>query len=100
MRGARVDANQADIVKALRKIGATVQHLHTLGKGCPDILVGVSGQNLLLELKDSAKPPSARKLTPDEEKFHAEWRGQVHTVASMDEAVNFVMTYLGSGNGR
>lgn len=90
MKFARVDANQSKIVAALRKIGATVQHLHTIGKGCPDILVGHRGQNVLMEIKDSAKPPSARKLTPDEEKWHAEWAGQVHIVSSEQEAVEFI----------
>lgn len=33
MRAARVDQNQAEIVAALRKAGASVQHLHTIGKG-------------------------------------------------------------------
>lgn len=90
MKFARIDANQPAIVAALRKIGATVLHLHTLGKGAPDIAVGFKGKNAFLEIKDSAKPPSARKLTPDEEKFHAEWRGQVHIVSSEQEAVEFI----------
>jgi hypothetical protein len=64
---ARIDANQPAIVAAIRKMGATVLHLHTIGKGAPDILIGYQGKNALVELKDGAKPPSARKLTPDEE---------------------------------
>jgi hypothetical protein len=88
---ARIDANQPAIVAALRKIGASVLHLHTIGKGAPDLAVGYRGQNVLMELKDSAKPPSARKLTPDEEKFHAEWRGQVCVVESEQEAVEFIL---------
>lgn len=65
-RAARVDANQAAIAEALRSCGATVQLIHTVGKGCPDLLVGFGGINLLLEVKDGSKPPSKRKLTPDE----------------------------------
>ena len=49
---ARVDANQPVIVAALRAIGATVQHLHAVGQGCPDILVGYDGVNFLMEIKD------------------------------------------------
>lgn len=90
MKIARVDANQKSIVEALRKIGASVLHLHQLGKGAPDLAVGYQGRNVFLELKDGSKPPSARKLTPDEERFHAEWRGQVAVVESVDEAVAFI----------
>jgi len=48
---AKVDANQKQIVNALRKCGYSVLHLHTLGKGAPDIVVGVSGMNYLFEIK-------------------------------------------------
>jgi hypothetical protein len=89
---ARIDSNQPAIVEALRKLGATVLHLHTIGKGAPDIAVGYQGKNALIEIKDGAKPPSARKLTPDEEKFHAEWRGQVAVIESVDEAIAFIQT--------
>ena len=47
----RVDMNQPEIVADLRGIGATVQHLHMVGKGCPDILVGFRGNNWLFEIK-------------------------------------------------
>jgi hypothetical protein len=67
---ARVDANQSAIVKALRSAGAFVQQLHTIGDGCPDLLVGYRGKWHLIECKDGDKPPSARKLTPDEKEWH------------------------------
>ena len=63
MRRAAVDANQAEIVKALRKVGATVQPLHRVGQGCPDLAVGHGGVNHMIEVKDGSKPPSARGLT-------------------------------------
>ena len=75
MRAARVDANQAEIVEALRKAGASVQLLHTVGDGCPDLLVGYSSKTALLEIKDGAKPMSAQKLTPDQQEWHAGWKG-------------------------
>jgi len=86
-RAAAVDANQPEIVKALRSVGATVQHLHTVGKGCPDILVGHRGRNFLLEIKDGAKVPSARKLTDDEAAWHQQWLGNVAIVSNTDEAL-------------
>jgi hypothetical protein len=75
MRAAKIDANQEQVVDALRAVGATVQTLATVGKGVPDLLVGYQGQTLLLEVKDGRKPPSARKLTEDQLKWHGAWRG-------------------------
>lgn len=91
----RTDNNQAKIVQALRKADCTVQHLHKLGKGTSDLLVGYAGQNYLLEIKDGKKPLSKRKLTPDEELWHRQWRGQVAIVSSAGEALGV----LGIGAG-
>jgi len=93
MRAAKVDANQSAIVSALRKIGATVQPLHTVGKGCPDLLVGLRGMNLLLEVKDGSKPPSGQKLTADQVVWHRDWCGQVEVVNSVEQALIAVGTY-------
>lgn len=104
--GAKVDANQAAIVEALRRLGCTVQSLASVGGGCPDLVVGVpeisfgtgyvvQSRNVLLEIKDGSKPPSARKLTPAEAKFHAEWRGEVYVVSSVSEALDVVMRRKG-----
>ena len=83
----RTDGNQAEIVRALRSAGATVQTLHTVGKGCPDLVVGFRGSNYLLEIKDFRKPPSGRRLTEDETRWHAIWNGQVTVVKDIDEAL-------------
>jgi hypothetical protein len=89
-RAAKVDANQAEIIAALRKIGASVQPLHAVGAGCPDLAVGWRGMTSLLEIKDGSKPPSARKLTPDQVKWHAEWRGHVAVVETVEQAIEAV----------
>lgn len=87
---AKIDANQPEIVSALRKAGCFVQPLHTVGGGVPDLLVGRAGVNHLLEIKDGSKPPSARRLTPDQVEWHALYRGTVHIVTSIDEALKAV----------
>ena len=84
---ARIDDNQPEIVTALQNAGASVQHLHAVGGGCPDILIGWRGVNLLAEIKDGSKPPSARKLTPSQKDWHDEWRGQKAIICSVDEAL-------------
>ena len=86
-RAARTDDNQAEIVRGLRAIGATVQSLAAVGAGVPDLLVGWQGANVLLELKDAAKAPSKRKLTPDQVAWHQAWRGQVATVETLKDAL-------------
>ena len=86
----RTDANQTQIVKTLRKLGASVLVLSGVGHGCPDILAGYRGQNVLIEIKDGSKPPSGRKLTEHEQAFFDGWRGQVDIVKSEEEAVALV----------
>lgn len=85
-RAAKVDRNQAEIVGALRAIGASVQPLHTVGQGCPDLLVGFRGDNLLVEVKDGDLPPSGRKLNERQVEWHGQWRGRVVTVSTVQEA--------------
>jgi hypothetical protein len=55
--------------------------------GCPDILVGYKGVNLLIEIKNDSMPPSARKLTPPQQKWHSSWSGQVCIVKDGSEAI-------------
>jgi hypothetical protein len=64
--------------------------LHTIGKGCPDLLLGVRGRNFLIELKDESKPGSKKKLTPDEEDFFNEWRGQVSKCETLEEILKVI----------
>ena len=89
-RAAKVDANQTEIVNALRQVGASVQSLASTGKGCPDLLVGFRGVNWLLEIKDGQKVRSARKLTEDQVVWHQTWRGKVYIVESVDQALNLL----------
>jgi hypothetical protein len=84
---AKIDANQPEIVAALRRIGCSVQSLANIGGGCPDILVGYRGLNHILEIKDGTLPPSRRGLTLDEYKWHEEWQGKVHCATCVDDAI-------------
>jgi len=93
-RAARVDANHSEIVQGLRKAGCSVLDLSRVGQGCPDICVGFGGINLLMEIKDGAKSPSARKLTADEVKFHRGWSGAVTVVNSLEDAIKQINAAL------
>lgn len=85
MKNYAVDANQSDIVAYARRLGFSVAVTAKLGKGFPDIVMGKNGRNWLVEIKDGSKPPSQRKLSESEQKFHSEWRGQICIVESRDD---------------
>lgn len=83
----KVDRNHAEIVRALRQAGASVQSLGDIGDGCPDLLVGFAGTNYVFEVKDGLLPPSKQRLTPQEKTWHGCWMGQVVIVKSVDDAL-------------
>jgi hypothetical protein len=83
-RAARTDANKAAIVSALRAMGCSVYDLRMP----VDLLVGRNGKTLLMEIKDGAKKPSARKYTPAQEAFMSTWKGgAVATVTDVEGAM-------------
>jgi hypothetical protein len=89
-RAARTDDNQQEIAKALRAVGATVTLTHAVGRGFPDMVVGYRGINYLFEVKDGSKPPSRRKLTPDETAWHLTWRGHVSVIDDVAGALRAI----------
>jgi Holliday junction resolvase len=84
-RAAKVDANQGEIVEALRKAGASVQSLASIGRGCPDLVAAKGAQCWLIEVKGDKG-----KLTPDQVEWIANWRGAVHIVRTVDDALQLV----------
>lgn len=86
-RAARVDENQREIVGALQSVGASVQPLHAVGQGCPDLLVGWRSRCWTFEVKNPDKPPRDQKLTPAQVEWHAAWNGQVDIIHSAEEAL-------------
>lgn len=91
MRAAKIDANQNEIVNALRNEGCSVQSLAAVGKGVPDLLVANhKGELFLMEVKDGNKPPSARKLTLDQVKWHDNWNSEIHVVIDKEQALKIV----------
>jgi len=83
-RAARIDANQPQIVAALRSVGASVQSLSSVGLGVPDLLVGWQRRaNFLLEVKDPAQDSTHQQLTEAQKDWHARWRGQVVVVKTI-----------------
>ena len=92
-RAARVDANHAEVVRALEAVGCWVLDLSAVGKGCPDLLVHKPMHPwdlVLMEIKHGAKKPSARKLTPAQVEFHAGCKAPLVVVTSIAEALQAV----------
>ena len=86
----KVDANQPEIVEALRAIGYTVTLTHRLGAGFPDILVTRNDSivALLVEIKvPSAYKRKGRGLTTAEAIFRASYPGP-YIIACEWEAVH------------
>ena len=82
---AKVDANQGEIVDALRKAGVSVQSMAAIGKGCPDLLAAKGGKVWTIEVKG----PKG-KLTPDQIEWIDKWHGDVHIIRTVDEALTLV----------
>lgn len=89
-RAARVDENQAEIVEALRKIGAVVTPLHKVGEGVSDLLVSFRQRWFVLEVKNPSKPKADQELTPAQKKWVGLQRAPVVIVKSSLEAVGFL----------
>jgi len=79
----KIDTNQAQIVEALRQVGASVVDLSEVGGGCPDLAVGKNYVTYFLEVK-----APGGKLTGQQTKWHNKWRGRpVAIVRTVDEAL-------------
>lgn len=86
-RAAKVDRNHSEIVTKLRQTFGPdcVLDLSRVGQGCPDILVGVRGKNILLEIKSDGG-----SLTNDQRFWHINWWGQAHVVYNFEEALQII----------
>ena len=82
-RAAKRDKNEAEIIHALRQVGADVIQLSD--KGVPDLLVGYKNRNFLIEVKTDKG-----KLTPDQTDFFTMWTGQVAVVRTIEEALSVI----------
>lgn len=86
----RTDANHTAIVAALRTAGCAVQSLAATGGGVPDLLLSKNGHCCLAEIKDGEK----KQLTPDQEKWIANWKSRVFILRSVEDAVRLANAML------
>jgi hypothetical protein len=89
----RKDDNQRDVEQALARAGAL--WIDCTGDPCIgfDGLIAFRGKLFVVEVKDGAKVPSARRLTKGEStrKFELEMKGvEYNVVESVDEALKLI----------
>lgn len=83
----RVDENQKQLVHTFIALGCSVLNLSTVGKGCPDLLIGYRGKTVLVEIKSNSKAT----FTDPQIKFMQEWRGgAVSRIDSVDAAIRLI----------
>lgn len=87
MRAKRRDSNHREVGDALRELGWTVLDIADHGDGIPDYIVSKRRFVALLEVKDGKKPPSARKLTPAEQRIKDSWQGPYIVATSPTDAI-------------
>lgn len=83
-RAAKVDANQREIVSALKSIGAKVFYI----KEPVDLLVGFRKRNILIEVKNL---DGKDLLTKSQRDFFASWNGEAYIVHGVKDALQAVM---------
>ena len=86
------DSNQAAIVEVLRAAGLTVESLHRVGGGVPDLLVGGNmpcphcgyffPQNRLIEIKKLKGVLNATQIG-----WHSRWNGQAGVARTPETAL-------------
>ena len=81
----KVDSNQAQIIADLKKIGVSVLNLSRVGGGCPDILVGWQGKNILIEIKTAKGDLNDLQI-----EFFKEWKGPKFVCKSINEIIEII----------
>lgn len=86
-RAAKTDSNHSEIVKGLCHIFGPdcVFDASGVGKGFPDLVIGIRGKTLLMEIKTKTG-----KLTTDQQIFHRVWDGHIAIVTTLEEALQVI----------
>lgn len=83
------DENQGEIVQALENIGCSVYDASRVGGSFPDLVVGIRGLTILLEVKTERG-----RVRKEQTKWHENWRGCTFIVRSPMEAIDVVMAHV------
>lgn len=83
----RKDSSHAEVVQAFRMCGCSVEVHEPSTAGAPDLIVGVFGVNLLVEVKPSEGAKAATQLRDNQRDWHARWRGRAPVVVRTTDDV-------------
>lgn len=67
-----VDANEKEIIKSLRMMGASAYHVESYTDGFPDLVVGWQGETYIFEVKNRK---GKNKLEESQKAFMLTWKG-------------------------
>ena len=84
-RAAKVDANQAMLIEALRSMGASV---YVIGEPV-DLLVGYAGKTCAVEVKNP-KSSRGKILTRQQIEFFAEFKGMAAKIEALEDCRNLL----------
>ena len=89
-RAARVDANQAEIVAALRQAGASVYLIQLP----VDLLVGYAGKTALVEIKNPASRYGRAGANANQANWLESWRGGTAALVDSVEAAERLLAVM------
>lgn len=90
-----IDDNHNEVVSAFRRLGGVVTSTTCVKQFC-DMVVAYNGHWILIEVKDGKKPPSQRKLTEREQRYHDDVSKvgcMVHIVESVEDVIKLIEIY-------
>lgn len=87
MRAAKVDGTHKEVVEALRSEGVFVFSLHTVGKGCPDLLLSHHRRWFVAEVKNGRL--MGWKLNDKQKEFRNKANAPVLILTSATDAVTW-----------
>lgn len=79
------DSNHAEIARTFEQLGCSVFDTSAMGDGFPDLVVGLVGLSLLIEIKT----PDG-KLTPAQESLIERWRAPIYVVGNVEDVAGLV----------
>lgn len=86
----RVDGNHAELKGYFEKLGCAVHDASRAGGGFPDLVVSLHRQTVLVEVKNPTKPKADQELTPEQTRFHREWKGLIYQARTLDDVIAIV----------
>lgn len=91
----RTDANHSDVKGYFEDLGCTVHDTSQVGMGFPDLVVGLVGRTVLVEIKTDTG-----ELLPSQKTFNARWRGELPVVVRTQQDCIDLVTRIRRGERR